>query len=107
MDPFASNTSTHEAFIRAMLEAESCHHTFFGSMWGMGPLDSHARLPRDGQNHWKDGGHATYDSHATCCAGVVRRGGNKQCVIKITTLTPFLCFGKWYFGDVDEAEMRS
>lgn len=120
-DPFESDTSAHEAFIRATLVAETNYHSFIGMERVEGPTDQHAWCPGDDPIDLIDGRHDSHDSQGAHHGGGDKCGSHKQHSIKITTSTPFLYFGhdvlidrvtslqkralvaKWHFVEVAKA----
>lgn len=129
MDQFESNTLLQEAFTQATLTAESKCHTNMKTTWKV----AHSpRLTTQGDecDKWFDAG-LLPQNNLECKKGGKRRGGRKQRPIKITAPETILYFGndvllsfgndvlldritslqkwalvgRWYFLEIQEAEM--
>jgi len=113
MDLFASNTSTHEAYIRATLEAKSNYCLFSRSEQVGRPNDPDTWHSVDAPMHILSGGHIVPGSHGVLHNDKGRRSWHQPRSIKITAPMPVLYFGhkrvlvgKWHFVELSEVEMR-
>lgn len=92
MDPFASDTSAHESFIHATLEAETNHKLFSGSKLEGGLNGTDFRHSVDVTGVALGGAHENFHPHGEICGYRNIRSREKH-TINISSLAPTLRFG--------------